>query len=206
MLLLSSYEHDQQHTCIVWCVYMCGCVSVKTRRSVHNACVMLVLVCGSECWVPHRRDLKRLNVFHHKCVHTVLGITNKESVGGTHLFISSERTVGRCGDDWDYTDATSPRIARTPGPDEGPQTSQDVPIWMASPDSAMWRSKKEVERHGKVGPEGYAGWQRLVQCGTGQGKMEECMESKPGRAPNSATQKTADRREECAMWSVWEEV
>ena len=48
-------------------------LSVKTKRSVYNACVMSVLLYGSECWVPLRKDLKRLN----RCVHTVLGITNQ---------------------------------------------------------------------------------------------------------------------------------
>ena len=50
---------------------------VKTKRSVYNACVMSVLLYGSECWVLLRRDLKRLNSFHHRCVRTVLGITNQ---------------------------------------------------------------------------------------------------------------------------------
>ena len=32
-------------------------LSVKTKRSVYNACVMSVLLYGSECWVLLRRDL-----------------------------------------------------------------------------------------------------------------------------------------------------
>ena len=36
-----------------------------TKRSVYNACVMSVLLYGIQCWVPLRRDLKRLNSFHH---------------------------------------------------------------------------------------------------------------------------------------------
>ena len=52
-------------------------LSVKTKRSVYNVCVMSVLLFGSECWVPLRRNLKRLSSFHHRCVHTVFGITNQ---------------------------------------------------------------------------------------------------------------------------------
>ena len=52
-------------------------LSVKTKRSVYGACLMSVLLYGRECWVPLRRDLKKLNSFHHKCVCTVLGITNQ---------------------------------------------------------------------------------------------------------------------------------
>ena len=52
-------------------------MSVKTNRSVCSACVISVLLYGSECWVPLRRYLKRLNSFHHRCLCTVLGITNQ---------------------------------------------------------------------------------------------------------------------------------
>ena len=52
-------------------------LSVNTKRSVYCACVMLVLLYGSECFVPLRKDLRKLNSFHHKCVRMVLGITNQ---------------------------------------------------------------------------------------------------------------------------------
>ena len=39
--------------------------------------MLSVLLYGSECWVPLRKDLKKINSFHHKCVRTVLGITNQ---------------------------------------------------------------------------------------------------------------------------------
>ena len=50
---------------------------VATMRRIYNACMLSVLLYGSECWVPLRRDLKMLNSFHHRCVRTVLGITNQ---------------------------------------------------------------------------------------------------------------------------------
>ena len=53
--------------------------------------------------------------------------------------------------------ATLPGVARTPDLDEKPQICQNVPIWMAAKDIAMWRSKKDLERHGKKRPEGCAG-------------------------------------------------
>ena len=39
-------------------------------------------------------------------------------------------------------------------------------------------------------------WYSVAQV---RGKVEGHMESKPGRAPNSTTERMADRREECAM-------
>ena len=33
---------------------------------------------GSECWVPLRKHLKKLNTFHHRCLRAVLGISNRQ--------------------------------------------------------------------------------------------------------------------------------
>ena len=62
-------------------------LSVTTKRSVYRACVLSVLLYGGECWIPLRKDLKKLNIFHHRCVRIVLGITNQrqweESISST---------------------------------------------------------------------------------------------------------------------------
>ena len=52
-------------------------LSLCTKRSVCRACVLSVLLYGNECWVPLRRHLKKLNSFHHRCLRSVLGITNQ---------------------------------------------------------------------------------------------------------------------------------
>ena len=52
-------------------------LSVNTKRQVYKACVLSVLLYGSECWVPLRRHLRKLNTFHHRCVGTVLRISNQ---------------------------------------------------------------------------------------------------------------------------------
>ena len=52
-------------------------LSVTTKRKVYQACVLSVLLYGGECWTPLKRHLKKLNSFHHRCIRTVLGITNK---------------------------------------------------------------------------------------------------------------------------------
>ena len=70
-------------------------LSVKTKRRVYDACVMSILLYGSECWVPLRRDLRRLNSFHHRCVCTVLGITNQRQ---WEERISSEAVREQWGD------------------------------------------------------------------------------------------------------------
>ena len=53
-------------------------LSLNTKRQVYRACVLSVLLYGSECWIPLRKHLKKLNTFHHRCLRAVLGITNKQ--------------------------------------------------------------------------------------------------------------------------------
>ena len=51
-------------------------LSLTTKRQVYQACVLSVLQYGGECWILLRKHLKQLSAFHHRCIHTVLGITN----------------------------------------------------------------------------------------------------------------------------------
>ena len=76
--------------CVCVCVYFAFCddfqVSVQKDRfpkcsmqcKVYQACVLSVLLYGSECWTPLKKDLKKLDSFHNRCVRTILGITNKQ--------------------------------------------------------------------------------------------------------------------------------
>ena len=51
-------------------------LSINTKGKVYQACVLSVLMYGGECWTPLRKHLKKMNTFHHRCICTVLGITN----------------------------------------------------------------------------------------------------------------------------------
>jgi len=53
-------------------------LSIETKRFVYRACVLSVLLYGGECWAPLRGQLRKLNSFHHRCVRSVLGITNQQ--------------------------------------------------------------------------------------------------------------------------------
>ena len=46
-------------------VFMDKNLSLATKRKVYNACVLSVLLYGSECWVPLRMH-ERINSFHHR--------------------------------------------------------------------------------------------------------------------------------------------
>ena len=51
-------------------------LTTSTKRQVYEACVLSILLYGSECWTPLRRHLNRLNAFHHQCIRIILGITS----------------------------------------------------------------------------------------------------------------------------------
>ena len=50
----------------------------ETKSMVYQACVLSVLLYGSECWTPLRKDLKKFDSFHHRYILTILGITNQQ--------------------------------------------------------------------------------------------------------------------------------
>ena len=64
-------------------------LSMNTKRQVYQACVLSVLLYGSEYWTPLKRHLKRLNSFHHRCVRMALGISHRrqweERITATNL-------------------------------------------------------------------------------------------------------------------------
>lgn len=45
---------------------------------VYQACVLSVLLYGSECWTPLKRQLKKLDSFHNRCIRTIMDISNKQ--------------------------------------------------------------------------------------------------------------------------------
>ena len=70
-------------------------LSLSTKRKVYNACVLSVLLYGSETWTLLRKHVKRLDGFHHKCVRTVLRITNQQQ---WEQHITSESVREKWGD------------------------------------------------------------------------------------------------------------
>ena len=59
-------------------VFMDSTLYVQTKRSIYQACVLSVLLYGSKSWTPLQRELRKLDSFHHRCIRTVLGITNRQ--------------------------------------------------------------------------------------------------------------------------------
>ena len=63
---------------------------VETKHKAYQACVLSIQLYGAECWTPLRKDLKRLDSFHNRCIHSTLGITNQKQ-WGNHITSQSIR-------------------------------------------------------------------------------------------------------------------
>ena len=50
-------------------------LDIHIKRCVFNACVLSLLLYGSECWTPLHCDIRRLSSFHMRCIRSILGIT-----------------------------------------------------------------------------------------------------------------------------------
>ena len=50
-------------------------LSVKTKMAVYNACVTSTLLYGSETWTTYAGQERRLNTFHQRSIHHILGIS-----------------------------------------------------------------------------------------------------------------------------------
>ncbi len=50
-------------------------LAIHTKRCVFNACVLSLLLYGSECWTPLQSDIRKLTTFHMRCVRSILGVS-----------------------------------------------------------------------------------------------------------------------------------
>ena len=53
-------------------------LTLTTKRRLYDACVVSILLYGAECWTPLRKHEKKLNTIHHRCIRTILGISNRK--------------------------------------------------------------------------------------------------------------------------------
>ena len=51
---------------------------LRTKRKVYKAVVLGVLLYGSETWTTKRDAIRRLEVFHNRCLKGILGITTAQ--------------------------------------------------------------------------------------------------------------------------------
>ena len=67
------------------CVFDDQQLSLRTRRMVYLACVVSLLLYGTECWPILRRDEHRLDAFHHQCLRILLGDQELQHISNGEL-------------------------------------------------------------------------------------------------------------------------
>ena len=50
-------------------------LSLRTKRKVYKAVLLGGLLYGSETWTTKRDGVKKLEVFHNRCLKGILGVT-----------------------------------------------------------------------------------------------------------------------------------
>ena len=60
------------------------------KKRIYDACVLPVLLYGSECWTPLMKHGRKLNSFHHRCFRVILGISNRQQ-WSEHITITEVR-------------------------------------------------------------------------------------------------------------------
>ena len=71
-------------------------LSIATRRQLYNACVLSVLLYGSECWTSLCSDLRHLEAFHHQYLRIILKISTEEQ---KCTRLTSAQLLSRFGDE-----------------------------------------------------------------------------------------------------------
>ena len=67
---------------------VCGCQEVfqdRRRFAVYRACILSILLYGSQTWNLYRHQLRRLESFHHRCLRSILGIKWQQFVPTTRV-------------------------------------------------------------------------------------------------------------------------
>ena len=60
-------------------------LALNTKRKVYQACVLSILLYGTECWISLKRHIRKLNTFHHRCLRPILEISS--GVRGLHQIL-----------------------------------------------------------------------------------------------------------------------
>ena len=53
-------------------------LSLQCRRRVNVAVVLSTLLYGAETWTTKAPDLQHLNLFHHQCVRSIVGVSRRQ--------------------------------------------------------------------------------------------------------------------------------
>ena len=80
--------------CLQKAIFQNRRISVETKRKVYKAVVLSVLLYGAETWAIKAESMRRLSVFHNRCIRTIMGVTRFQQWKER---ITSKRMAAACG-------------------------------------------------------------------------------------------------------------
>ena len=83
-------KRDSRFGALRKAVFMDKNLPLFTKRMIYNACVLSVLHYGSEFWITLRKHIQKLNTIHHRCIRTIVGITNRQQ-WAEHIIMAEVR-------------------------------------------------------------------------------------------------------------------
>lgn len=60
-------------------------LTLKTKIQIYRACVLSTLLYSSETWTPYSGHVRRLNVFHLRCLRKLMGIRWQDKITNTEV-------------------------------------------------------------------------------------------------------------------------
>lgn len=60
-------------------------LTTSTKMTVYRACILSVLLYGSESWTTYSTQERKLQVFHMRCIRRIIGITWQDRVSNTDV-------------------------------------------------------------------------------------------------------------------------
>ena len=64
--------------CLKRSIFTNNCLSIAVKHAVYKAVVLATLLYGSECWAVKAYHVHQLEVFHHRCVRCILGVSRRQ--------------------------------------------------------------------------------------------------------------------------------
>ena len=80
--------------CLCQSIFFNQSLSIKTHRCVYLATIVATLLYGSETWAVKADQMRRLEVFHNRCVRGILGVSRYQQCRN---HISSEQLAVEFG-------------------------------------------------------------------------------------------------------------
>jgi len=82
-------------------IFMNRTFYVSTKRNLYNAVVLSILLYGAETWTIKAPDLRRLTIFHNRCVCSILGVSQYHQ---WRERITTRNLSGAFGMQWSVSD------------------------------------------------------------------------------------------------------